>query len=96
MSATPASRRQGRLLTLWAPEDKSFWEREGEAIAKLNLWISVPAPSADGVQPSITGWPMVIGTLSPASASRSTPLTASANPSCSPPLAVSSIAALGA
>src|SRR3990167_1033151 len=43
MSATPASRRQGRLLTLWAPEDKSFWEREGEAIAKLNLWISVPA-----------------------------------------------------
>ena len=43
MSATPASRRQGRLLTLWAPEDRSFWEREGEAIAKLNLWISVPA-----------------------------------------------------
>ena len=43
MSATPASGRQGRLLTLWTPEDKSFWEREGEAVAKLNLWISVPA-----------------------------------------------------
>lgn len=43
MSATTTSGRQGRLLTLWAPEDKSFWEREGEAIAKLNLWISVPA-----------------------------------------------------
>jgi hypothetical protein len=38
-----SSGRQGRLLTIWAPEDKSFWEREGEAIAKLNLWISVPA-----------------------------------------------------
>ena len=43
MSATTTSGRQGRLLTIWAPEDKSFWEREGEAIAKLNLWISVPA-----------------------------------------------------
>ncbi|MDD2176546.1 NarK family nitrate/nitrite MFS transporter [Acidovorax sp. D2M1] len=43
MSATNNSGRQGRLLTLWAPEDKSFWEREGEAVAKLNLWISVPA-----------------------------------------------------
>ena len=38
-----SSGRQGRLLTIWAPEDKSFWEREGEAVAKLNLWISVPA-----------------------------------------------------
>ena len=43
MSATPVSGRPGRLLTLWTPEDKSFWEREGEAVAKLNLWISVPA-----------------------------------------------------
>jgi len=43
MSATSASGRSGRLLTLWTPEDKSFWEREGEAVAKLNLWISVPA-----------------------------------------------------
>ncbi len=43
MSATTTSGRQGRLLTLWTPEDKNFWEREGEAVAKLNLWISVPA-----------------------------------------------------
>ena len=43
MSATTTSGRQGRLLTIWAPEDKSFWEREGEAVAKINLWISVPA-----------------------------------------------------
>ena len=46
MSATTtrsANGRIGRMLTLWTPEDKAFWEREGEAIAKLNLWISVPA-----------------------------------------------------
>ena len=43
MSATTTSGRQGRLLTLWTPEDKNFWEREGEAVAKINLWISVPA-----------------------------------------------------
>jgi NNP family nitrate/nitrite transporter-like MFS transporter len=33
----------GRVLTIWTPEDKAFWEREGEAVAKINLWISVPA-----------------------------------------------------
>ena len=33
----------GRTLDVWTPEDKAFWEREGEAVAKLNLWISVPA-----------------------------------------------------
>lgn len=43
MSNHQASGRQGRTLTLWTPEDKAFWEREGEAVAKLNLWISVPA-----------------------------------------------------
>jgi NNP family nitrate/nitrite transporter-like MFS transporter len=35
--------KQGRVLDVWTPEDKAFWEKEGEAIAKLNLWISVPA-----------------------------------------------------
>ena len=39
----PANGRIGRMLTLWTPEDKAFWEREGQAIAQLNLWISVPA-----------------------------------------------------
>lgn len=38
----PAARRP-RVLKIWLPEDKAFWEREGEAIAKINLWISVPA-----------------------------------------------------
>jgi len=40
---SPGSARKGRMLTLWTPEDKQFWAREGEAVAKLNLWISVPA-----------------------------------------------------
>lgn len=32
-----------QLLTTWNPEDKEFWEKEGKAIAKRNLWISIPA-----------------------------------------------------
>ncbi|MFC5497035.1 NarK family nitrate/nitrite MFS transporter [Caenimonas terrae] len=43
MSTTTAPAPHGRVLSIWTPEDKSFWEREGEAIAKINLWISVPA-----------------------------------------------------
>ena len=43
MSSIQANARRGRTLQVWTPEDKAFWEREGEAIAKLNLWISVPA-----------------------------------------------------
>jgi NNP family nitrate/nitrite transporter-like MFS transporter len=42
-STTARPRSNGRTLTLWTPEDKSFWEREGEAVARINLWISVPA-----------------------------------------------------
>ena len=32
-----------RVLKLWTPEDKAFWETEGKAIANQNLWISIPA-----------------------------------------------------
>ena len=35
--------RPGTTLAVWTPEDKAFWAAEGQAIAKLNLWISVPA-----------------------------------------------------
>nr|WP_312988907.1 MFS transporter [Comamonas koreensis] len=42
-SNTSSAPRRGSTLTIWTPEDKAFWEKEGEAIAKLNLWISVPA-----------------------------------------------------
>ncbi|MER1967649.1 NarK family nitrate/nitrite MFS transporter [Castellaniella sp. GW247-6E4] len=40
-SLRTASRR--RLLTVWTPEDRAFWVREGHAIANVNLWISIPA-----------------------------------------------------
>ncbi|MFN7087587.1 MAG: NarK family nitrate/nitrite MFS transporter [Burkholderiales bacterium] len=35
--------RIGSVLHVWTPEDKAFWEREGKAIATINLWISIPA-----------------------------------------------------
>ncbi len=34
--------RRGRVLQIWTPEDRDFWAQEGEAIARINLWISVP------------------------------------------------------
>ena len=33
----------GKTLAIWTPEDRAFWLREGQALATLNLWISVPA-----------------------------------------------------
>jgi NNP family nitrate/nitrite transporter-like MFS transporter len=41
ISQAAASR--GRVLHIWTPEDKAFWEQEGRAVANLNLWISIPA-----------------------------------------------------
>jgi NNP family nitrate/nitrite transporter-like MFS transporter len=35
--------RASRVLTLWTPEDKAFWETQGKALANQNLWISIPA-----------------------------------------------------
>lgn len=31
------------LLTDWRPENEEFWEDKGRAIAKRNLWLSIPA-----------------------------------------------------
>lgn len=31
------------VLTRWEPENKTFWEKEGKAVAARNLWISIPA-----------------------------------------------------
>ncbi len=42
-NTAPNQFRPGRVLKIWTPEDKAFWERQGEAIARINLWISVPA-----------------------------------------------------
>jgi len=39
----PAGGRRAKLLTIWTPEDKAFWAQQGQAIANINLWISVPA-----------------------------------------------------
>nr|WP_306265714.1 MFS transporter [Pararhizobium sp. IMCC3301] len=32
-----------RTLTEWQPEDATFWSDKGRAIARRNLWISIPA-----------------------------------------------------
>jgi NNP family nitrate/nitrite transporter-like MFS transporter len=40
---TSSSKSSGRILTIWTPEDKTFWAQQGQAIATRNLWISVPA-----------------------------------------------------
>jgi NNP family nitrate/nitrite transporter-like MFS transporter len=33
----------GAVLTDWRPEDKEFWDQKGRAIARRNLWISIPS-----------------------------------------------------
>ncbi|WP_200832505.1 NarK family nitrate/nitrite MFS transporter [Candidatus Halocynthiibacter alkanivorans] len=32
----------GHVLTGWRPEDPAFWDSKGKAIARRNLWISIP------------------------------------------------------
>ncbi|WP_366658166.1 NarK family nitrate/nitrite MFS transporter [Fodinicurvata sp. EGI_FJ10296] len=43
MTATQSLSADGRVIRHWAPEDDSFWEREGRRVARRNLWISIPA-----------------------------------------------------
>jgi NNP family nitrate/nitrite transporter-like MFS transporter len=33
----------GHVLEDWRPEDKQFWQEKGRAIARRNLWLSIPA-----------------------------------------------------
>ncbi|MFZ5734685.1 MAG: nitrate/nitrite transporter [Pseudomonadota bacterium] len=33
----------GHMLEDWQPEDRQFWQHTGRAIARRNLWISIPA-----------------------------------------------------
>jgi NNP family nitrate/nitrite transporter-like MFS transporter len=33
----------GAVLADWRPEDRKFWEEGGRAIARRNLWVSIPA-----------------------------------------------------
>jgi NNP family nitrate/nitrite transporter-like MFS transporter len=39
----PARTAMPRLIEDWRPENRDFWETHGRAIAKRNLWISIPA-----------------------------------------------------
>jgi MFS transporter, NNP family, nitrate/nitrite transporter len=43
MSTRALRENLGKTLAVWTPEDKAFWAREGQAIANINLWISMPA-----------------------------------------------------
>jgi len=40
---TPGQSVAARTLEDWRPEDSTFWETKGKAIARRNLWISIPA-----------------------------------------------------
>ena len=31
------------VLTRWEPESPSFWQQDGKAVARRNLWLSIPA-----------------------------------------------------
>jgi NNP family nitrate/nitrite transporter-like MFS transporter len=31
------------IIRHWNPEDRGFWERSGHAVARRNLWVSIPA-----------------------------------------------------
>ena len=31
------------VITRWEPENPDFWQNEGKAIARRNLWLSIPA-----------------------------------------------------
>jgi len=33
----------GKVLQDWRPEDKEFWDTTGRAVARRNLWLSIPA-----------------------------------------------------
>ena len=39
----PPERSSGADIYDWDPENKSFWESKGKAIASRNLWISIPS-----------------------------------------------------
>ncbi len=42
LDTSPPRTARSTLLEWW-PEDREFWRRQGQAIARRNLWISIPA-----------------------------------------------------
>ncbi len=43
MSRSMSARWAPRLIEDWRPEDTAFWETTGRAIARRNLWLSIPS-----------------------------------------------------
>ncbi len=41
MTGPAPTRRSGRWIERWDPEDEAFWQATGERIARRNLWFSV-------------------------------------------------------
>ncbi|MBZ0123771.1 MAG: MFS transporter, partial [Roseovarius sp.] len=39
----PGKTEMPRVLDDWQPEDSTFWKEKGRAVARRNLWISIPA-----------------------------------------------------
>ncbi|MCQ4143256.1 NarK family nitrate/nitrite MFS transporter [Vogesella sp. AC12] len=37
------SQSSSHVLTRWEPESPSFWQQDGKAVARRNLWLSIPA-----------------------------------------------------
>jgi len=42
-AAARRARAKGAVLTDWRPEEPDFWQKTGRAIARRNLWLSIPA-----------------------------------------------------
>lgn len=41
MTGPAPTRRSGRWIERWDPEDEAFWQAGGERVARRNLWFSV-------------------------------------------------------
>ena len=74
------SLRHGRVLTIWTPEDKAFWEREGKPIATLQ-----PVDLRSCAVPGLRGlevWSVVARRTCRRSASSTPPTSCSGWPRC--------------
>jgi MFS transporter, NNP family, nitrate/nitrite transporter len=43
VDAPGGGRARSRVLSVWTPEDRVFWQTTGSAVATRNLWISIPS-----------------------------------------------------
>ena len=56
--------KMAKLITNWKPEDKGFWATEGRAVARRNLWLSVPVGKASVFKFIADEFPQDIGAVS--------------------------------